>query len=245
MPLAATPARLPAKRGLQWLADGWHTARAHPRLWLAALAGLVLLHAMGIWLFKLFSYNSAIFLPVITLATLPPPAVASCGTLQRPFASSAPGASLPRRLMHALVLTLLLTALLLALLRGDLWLLKLAMTEGAAQPLANAALTICTPAAPMTGLLLTFWILLAQALAACGQPLTTALARSAQATWRNLPALCVHAIAFLFCFFVEMWLPLKVWLPLPLTLPVDIIIILEMLITPWLMARDMFSAGAE
>ena len=250
MPLAITPARLPAMRGLQWFLEAARAVRQKPLLWLPATLLLGALHValFMLWLITLsmvmdkgFLMMQAVFLsPALMLSVLPLLVVPCSGAAHRHFLPASHKAPLLHRLEHALALALvaLLAATLLEL--CALGLIYLASDSA----LTSIGTLGCTTACALA---VALWVLLAQALATCGVPWRDALARAARAAVH--PAFlchvailtCAAAAEISVCLAVGRYsTPFKI-----LYYSAPFALMLEMLITPWLMARDMFSTGAE
>lgn len=246
------PTKIPAIRGLQWF---WETLRAvqqKPLLWLPAVLLLATLHValFMLWLITLstvmdkgFLMMQAVFLsPALMLSVLPLLVVPCSGAAHRHFLPASYIAPLLRRLEHALALALvaLLAATLLELCALGL----IYLADKVAGALALIGTLGCTTACALA---VALWVLLAQALATCGVPWRDALARAARAAVH--PAFlchvailtCAAAAEISVCLAVGRYsTPFKI-----LYYSAPFALMLEMLITPWLMARDMFSSGAE
>ena len=263
--ISTTPARLPAKRGLLWFAEVLRAVRAKPLLWLPAALVLVVMQGavLTVWTAMLaateepnvvsaFSVATAAITltPLFLLCSLPLPVALFSGAAGRQFFHDFQGTHPLRRLLHALVFNALLAALLFAAYFGVflLWLSIIA----ALQPHMHytnleAASAVCASLLAVCAFWLAFLILLAQVLAACGTPFLRALVRAARAALR--PACVVHAAAlatgvaaaFVVVVTFDSLAP-HTW---QLALACAFAFSLDALITPWLMARDMFSAGAE
>lgn len=255
----AAPARLPAKRGLQWFLEVARAVRQRPLLWLpAALVVAAAQNAvLAVWFMLLaaaqqpgvrgFSVAIAVIMltPIFLLCSLPLPVAVFSGAAGRQFFPDFQGAHALRRLLHALALNALLAALLFVAYVGIsmLW-LSVAARFPAILEIGSA---VCLCFLAISAFWLTFFILLAQVLTACGTPFFSALAHAARAA---LSRACLkHAAALAVCttgtfaaLAVFDSLAPHAWL---LALACAYAFALDALITPWLMARDMFSAAAE
>ena len=255
-----TPATIPAKRGLQWFLETLRAVRAKPLLWLPA--ALVVTAAQMAMLMDFHrtlveidggpdAFFALVFEPVPHLSAMLLLAALFSGAARRHFLPAFSGTPPLRRLIHALAFSALLAVALIGAL--FVWLLVympmsfvLFLSSQMENPENPGALfsiiTIaCTFGLAASGSYLTFLALLAQALAACGTPFFTALSRAARAALR--PASLVHAAALA--------APSIAAIPLldpKLIAPLAVAIYafaLDALITPWLMARDMFGTEVE
>lgn len=254
-----TPARLPAKRGLQWFLEVAHAVRQKPLLWLSAALVVAAAHGavLTVWTAMLaaaqqpdvsgFSVAVAtiVLTPIFLLCSLPLPVAVFSGAARRQFLPHFQGAHALHRILHALALNALLAVLLFAAYFGMalLW-LSVANRLHAFFELGSA---VCVCLLAICAFWLTFFILLAQVLAACDTPFLCALARAARAALQ--PACAVHAtalatgtVAAFGALVVFESLAPHAWL---LALACAYAFALDALITPWLMARDIFSAKAE
>lgn len=232
-------------RGLQWFLEAARAVRQKPLLWLSAVLLLATLHValFMVWLHTLstsmdkgYFMMLAVFLsPALMLSVLPLLAASCSGAAHRHFLPAKHKAPLQRRLGHALALALvaLLAAALLEL--CALGLIYLASDSA----LTSIGTLGCTTACALA---VALWVLLAQALAVCGVSLHAALTRAACATMH--PAFlchvailtCAAAAEISVCLAVGRYsTPFKI-----LYYSAPFALMLEMLIAPWLMARDMF-----
>ena len=252
------PARLPAKRGLQWFAEVLRAVRAKPLLWLpaalvATAAQVVLLMDFHRTLVEIDggpdAFFALVFEPVPHLSAMLLLAALFSGAARRHFLPAFSGTPPLRRLIHALAFSALLAVALIGAL--FVWLLVymliifvpfLNMEMENPSALFSIITIACTFGLAASGSCLTFLALLAQALAACGTPFFTALSRAARAALQ--PAILVHAAALAAPSVAAIALLLDPKL-IALLAAAICAFALDALITPWLMARDMFSAGAE
>ena len=248
--LRDSPARVPFRRGLRWPAAVWSAAFSRPAYWLPMGCVLALALAGWAWLFAVPLRSDAVFFGVMPLA-----GACVLGAARRHVLGPAEADPDPVTLWaRALLFGLLLAGLVWGL--AAFW----SRPAGALRQVAaradmdvafGALSLLCLFAASFV---LTFWILLAQALTeTLGLSLSRALRRAGQALWRNLPA-CVLCAATLACAAAAVMLcaafgldelrfasedakQLFFFLCLLLPLP---FFALELLLTPWLMVRDMF-----
>ena len=260
-PALARPARLPALRGLHWLCvDVWRLIFQEPLLWLPVGAVLAL-----VWLALLFpALHIVIYMPALALPILPLLAalVPAHAELPKNADGNTPkGAPFWQRLLHALALEVLLLTLTIAATA----VLSMQATMGAA--LLSSAMNMETEntlfadifihAAFPIYLFLTFWALLAQALAARGVPFFTALAGASRAVLRPACLLYIAALAGV-SMWATGWLLPAVFLPsgleemgspfLLFSLAAILFppaLVLQAVLAPRLMAREMFEVAAQ
>lgn len=264
------PAKLPARRSIHWFVEAWRAAFQKPLLWLPATLALaavqVLLLAACLYVLAAVMMGSSntsfpgvfgaviammlclLLLPVLSLGALPLFVAPFSEAARKHFLHGFPGTSAPRRFWLALLFSALLATLLALVLLVPLWgwgtFLNTRRIPTDADEIFLAAYVFCSSAC---ALWCAFLILLTQTLAACGASLRVALARAAHAAVR--PAFLCH-IATLTCvvaallsmYFATMrhGVHFKI-----LDYGALFALMLEMLITPWLMARDMFGTEAE
>lgn len=239
--------------------------RAKPLLWLPAALVLVAVQSavLALWAAKLAAETNQDFLsgfavamsaitltPIVLLCSLPLPVAAFSGAARRQFLPHFHGSHPLRRLLHALGFSALLAALLIAACAATL-LLWYSIIAALQPHMHYVSLEIVSAVCACLLAVCVFWlallILMAQVLAACGTPFLLALARAASAALR--PACVVHATALAtgtaaaFAALMEFdSLAPHTWL---LALVCAYAFALDALITPWLMARDMFGTEAE
>ena len=245
-------------RGLQWFLEAARAVRQKPLLWLSAALALVVAQGavVMVWIVMLAAAHeqdvsvfadafaaSIMLTPIFLFCSMPLFVAAFSGAARRQFLPHFPGAHPLHRMLHALGFIVLLAALLYSTFVVIVWMYY---SDGSSEFFEILCLCLL-----VVGLFwLAFLILLAQVLAACGTPFLYALARAARAALR--PACVVHATAFAtgtiaafaaFAALVMFDSPVPhTWL---LVLVCSCAFALDALITPWLMARDMFGTMPE
>lgn len=255
-----TPARLPAVRGLQWFWEALRAVCQKPLLWLPAALVVTAAHTALLMDFHRTlveidggpdAFMALVFQPVPHLSAMPLLAALFSGAARRHFLPAFSGTPPLRRLIHALAFGALLAAGLIGAL--FVWLLVymqisfvpflLMEMENQENPsvLFSIITIACTFGLAASGFCLTFLALLAQALAASGTPFLQAISGATRAALR--PASLVHAAALA----VPSITAITLLDPKLIALLAAAVyaFALDALITPWLMARDMFGTEAE
>ena len=262
------PAKLPALRGIHWFVEAWRAALQKPLLWLPAALLVTAAHAALLMEFNRElveidggpgAFMALVFQPVPHLSATLLLAALFSGAARRLFLPAFSGTPPLRRLLHALAFSALLAVALIGAL--FVWLLVygqmsfvpflLLEMENPENPgaLFSIITIACTFGLAASGFCLTFWALLAQALAACGTPFFTALSRVARPALQ--PASLVHAAALAALSIAAIAMHDALTPNIPNTLLLALLaaaicaFALDALITPWLMARDMFKAAEE